>query len=72
MTPHTAHHTARALVLAAIAILPAACGGVDAGAPPPQNVEPATVTVATAEAIEKACADVVRATGRLSPTSPPM
>jgi RND family efflux transporter MFP subunit len=50
-------------VLAAIAILPAACGQVDAGAPVPQSVEPATVIVTTAEASERTVPTVVRATG---------
>ena len=63
MTPHTTRHTVGAIVLAAVAILPAACGQVDAGAPVPQNVEPVTVTVTTAEATKKTVPTVVRATG---------
>jgi RND family efflux transporter MFP subunit len=63
MTPHTALVTFRAAALAAIAILPAACGGVDAGAPAPHTAEAAAVTVAVAAATEKAIPIVVRATG---------
>jgi len=57
--------TIRAVSLAAAAILSPACGGVDAGAgaPAPQTVETAAVTVATAVATEKAMPIVVRATG---------
>jgi membrane fusion protein (multidrug efflux system) len=63
MTPHTALVILRVLALAATALLPAACGGVDAGAPVPQAVEAAAVAVATAAATERAMPIVVRATG---------
>jgi membrane fusion protein, multidrug efflux system len=63
MTSHAALITVRLIALVAITTLPAACRGVDAGAPEPHTAEAAAVTVATAAATEKAMPVVVRATG---------
>jgi RND family efflux transporter MFP subunit len=64
MKLHPALHPFSGVVaLAVLAVLTTACGKVDAGASAPPAVEPATVTVATAQAVERAVPTVVRATG---------